>query len=123
MHEPMTSIAPSKDLAVSDPKQLRAKAAEVAKLLEMLANPRRLMILCELGDGERSVGELVPVIGLQQAALSQHLARLRAAGLVSTRRAAQMVYYRLASPAAVAVINTLSDIFCPERASKRRTPL
>lgn len=78
------------------------------------------MILCELADGERSVSALLPVVGLQQAALSQHLARLRAAGLVATRRASQMVYYRLTSPAAVAVINTLADIFCRAGAGKRR---
>lgn len=104
---------------IADQKQLSAKAAEGAKLLAMLANPRRLMILCELAEGERSVSQLVRVVGLQQAALSQHLARLRAAGLVGTRRAAQMVYYRLASPAAVAIINTLAEIFCPDRASTR----
>ncbi|HUO87935.1 MAG TPA: metalloregulator ArsR/SmtB family transcription factor [Rhizomicrobium sp.] len=103
-----------------NPDLLRTKAAEAARLLEMMANPRRLMILCELADGERSVGELVPVVGLQQAALSQHLARLRTAGLVSTRRASQMIYYRLANPAVIAVINTLAAVFCPDRASKRR---
>ncbi len=107
-------------LTSRNPDLLRAKAVEAAHLLEMMANPRRLMILCELADGERSVGELVPVVGLQQAALSQHLARLRAAGLVDTRRASQMIYYRLANPAVVAVINTLAAVFCPDRASNRR---
>ena len=111
---------PVKRLRIRDPDELRAKAVEAATLLEALANPRRLMILCELADGERSVGALVPVVGLQQAALSQHLARLRAAGLVTTRRAAQMVFYRLSSPAAVAVINTLAGIFCRGRRPRRR---
>ncbi len=103
-----------------NPDLLRTKAAEAAHLLEMMANPRRLMILCELADGERSVSDLVPVVDLQPAALSQHLARLRAAGLVSTRRASQMIYYRLANPAVIAVINTLAAVFCPDRTSKRR---
>ena len=107
----MTDMSTAHDTAkapvAAGPNALRAKAAEGAKLLEMLANPRRLMILCELASGERSVGELVPVVGLQQAALSQHLARLRAAGLVRTRRDAQMVYYRITSAEAVAIINTL----------------
>ena len=110
-----------KALTVRDPEILSARAGEAARLLEELANPRRLMILCELADGERSVGELVAVVGLQQAALSQHLARLRAARLVRTRRVSQMVFYRLSSPAAVAVINTLADIFCRGRTSKRKS--
>ena len=113
----------AKALAVGGPNALRVKAAEGAKLLEMLANPRRLMILCELANGERSVSELMPVVGLQQAALSQHLARLRAAGLVQTRRAAQMVYYRIISPEAVAIINTLADLFCRDHSTKPRQPL
>lgn len=110
-----------KGIAAMDREDLGAKAGEAARLLELLANPRRLLILCELADGERSVGQLVPVVGLQQAALSQHLARLRAAGIVSTRRAAQMVFYRLSSPEAVAVIKTLAEIFCRRRNTERRT--
>ena len=93
-------------------KSLEKKAEEAARLLEALANPRRLMVLCELAGGERSVGELVEIVGLQQAALSQHLAKLRAEGIVATRRQAQMIFYRLASADAAAVINTLADIFC-----------
>ncbi len=108
-----------KDITFRDPKVMTAMAGDAARLLETMANPRRLMILCELADGERSVGELVPVVGLQQAALSQHLARLREAGLVSTRRQSQMIFYRLSSPAAVAVMNTLAEIFCRRGASKR----
>lgn len=111
-----------KGLTVRDPEMLSAKAGEATRLLHALANPRRLMILCELADGERSVGELVPVVGLQQAALSQHLARLRAAGLVATRRAAQMVFYRLSSSAAVAVINTLAEIYCRPPSKRKKAP-
>lgn len=99
-------------LRVAAAKTLEKKAEEAARLLEALANPRRLMILCELAEGERSVGELTEIVGLQQAALSQHLAKLRAEGIVATRRQAQMIFYRLASPAAASVINTLADIFC-----------
>lgn len=98
---------------------LEAKAEEAAKFLELLANPRRLMILCELVNGERSVGELVPIVGLQQAALSQHLARLREQKFVATRRQSQMIYYRLDDPNVVAVIEVLADIFCPPTQSKR----
>lgn len=96
--------------------ELQAKAEEAARLLDAIGNPRRLMILCRLADGECSVNELARLIGLGQSALSQHLARLRAAGIVATRRESQTVFYRLASPAAIAVINTLADIFCrPDR--------
>jgi ArsR family transcriptional regulator, virulence genes transcriptional regulator len=108
----------TRKLTIRTPKTFAAQAEGAARLLEALANPRRLMILCELAEGERSVGELVPIVGLQQAALSQHLARLRADGLVETRRASQKIFYRLASPAAVAVINTLAGIFCPPDKSK-----
>ena len=110
-------------LDIADPKALEDKAGEAARFLEALANPRRLMILCSLADGERSSGELARLVGLQQAALSQHLARLRLQNIVATRRESQMIYYRLASPAAIAVINTLADIFCrpvKTRRSKRK---
>ncbi len=110
-----------KSLKVRDPQGLEAKAEEAAKLLEALANPRRLLILCELAQGERSVGELVRIVGLQQAALSQHLARLRELDLVATRRQSQMIFYRLSSPAAAAVINTLAEIFCPPEPKKGRS--
>ncbi len=108
-------------LPATPAESLGAKATEAARLLSALANPRRLTILCELAEGERSVGELVPIVGVQQAALSQHLARLRIDGLVSTRRDAQMIFYRLSSPAAVAVINTLADIYCRPHTSKNRS--
>lgn len=111
----------AKTLTIRRSKSFAAQAEGAARLLDALANPRRLMILCELAEGERSVNELVPIVGLQQAALSQHLARLRADGLVTTRRAAQKIFYRLASPAAVAVINTLAGIFCPPGKSKQRS--
>jgi ArsR family transcriptional regulator, virulence genes transcriptional regulator len=107
-------------LQLNDAKQLTAKAAEAARLLAALANESRLMILCELVDGERSVGTLVEAVGLTQSALSQHLAKLRAAGIVATRRDAQTIYYRLASEAAGSVMTTLAEIYCrrrPRRAS------
>jgi len=107
-------------LQLNDAKQLTAKAAEAARLLAALANESRLMILCELVDGERSVGTLVEAVGLTQSALSQHLAKLRAAGIVTTRRDAQTIYYRLASEAAGSVMTTLAEIYCrrrPRRAS------
>lgn len=108
-------------LHIRDAGRFEAKAGEAAALLSVLANPRRLMILCELAQGERSVGQLVGRVGVQQAAVSQHLAKLRRAGVVDTRPESQMVFYRLKSAAAVAVINTLSTIICPPvRSAARR---
>ena len=99
-------------LRINDAKELTAKAAEATRLLTALANESRLAILCQLVEGERSVGELVEAVGLTQSALSQHLAKLRAAGIVATRRDAQTIYYRLASKAAGSVMTTLAEIYC-----------
>ncbi|MBA14982.1 MAG: ArsR family transcriptional regulator [Sphingomonas sp.] len=96
-----------------DIAQFQANASEAAKLLRALANERRLVILCQLADGERSVGELLPKVGLSQSALSQHLAKLREEGIVATRREAQTIWYRIEDPAAVKLVMTLADIFCP----------
>jgi DNA-binding transcriptional ArsR family regulator len=101
------------DLAKLDIARLEASAVEAAKLLRALANERRLMILCQLGDRERSVGELQPLVGLSQSALSQHLAVLREEGVVATRKEGQTVWYRIDDPAAVRVVATLAEIFCP----------
>jgi ArsR family transcriptional regulator len=98
-----------------DLPRFEAKAAAAAQLLKALANEHRLMILCKLTEGELSVGDLVEMIGLSQSALSQHLAKLRADGLVATRRDAQTIYYRLASADAGRVLQVLADIYCPPR--------
>jgi len=106
-------------LPLDKARQLTAKANEAAKLLTALANERRLAILCALVDGERSVGELVEIVGLAQSALSQHLAKLRAAGIVATRRDAQTIYYRLSSAAAGSIMTTLASIYCRRQPRKR----
>ena len=91
--------------------QLKASAVAAAQLLKLLASEQRLILLCSLGEGECSVGDLAGHVGLSQSAASQHLAKLRAEGLVATRREGQTIYYRLNDPAAVRVIDTLCDIF------------
>ena len=99
---------------------LRPRANEAASLMRALSSPHRLMILCELLQGERSVGQLELVVRLRQSALSQHLAKLRADGLVSTRRESQTIHYSLADPAVAKVIGTLHELYCqPRRKSKR----
>jgi len=93
--------------------RLHAHSVRAAALLKALANDRRLMILCVLAEGERTVGALEAKVGLSQSALSQHLARLRREGLVTTRRAAQHIHYRLTSAEAQMIIDTLASLYCP----------
>ncbi len=106
-------------------QQLATKAGDAEQLLRSLANRWRLMILCELLDGELSVGELQARIGLSQSALSQHLARLRSEDLVQTRRETQSIYYSVSSDHALKVIALLHDLYCrkdgPVAKGKRRT--
>ena len=93
-------------------RELKPLAREASGLLKTLGNEHRLMILCTLLDGERSVGDLVDKIGLSQSALSQHLARLRRDGLVRTRRSSQTIYYRVSGVEAPAVLATLHNLYC-----------
>ena len=95
-----------------DLSTLNANADAAEALLKVLANRYRLMLLCELHKGEKSVTALQQMVGLSQSAVSQHLARLRDEGLVSTRREAQTIYYTLASENAARIIATLYDIYC-----------
>jgi len=95
--------------------EFEASAGKAAGLLRTLGNEKRLMILCQLGEGELPAGALQEPLGLSQSALSQHLAVLREAGVVETRREAQTIYYRIADPAAVRIIETLAAIFCPDK--------
>jgi len=91
---------------------LEAKAEEAARMLMALANAKRLMALCHLLEGEKSVGQLADLIGLAPTALSQHLARMRDLRLVETRRDAQTIYYRLVSGEVVAILETLYRLYC-----------
>ena len=102
------------------PGQFAAKAGEAASLLRALAHEARLMVLCQLVEGEHSAGELQSSSDLSQSALSQHLAKLRAEGLVATRRDAQTIYYRLADPNVEKIIAALAAIYCPPQTRKRR---
>ena len=98
-----------------DTAELAAKAAEAAALMKALSNEHRLLILCHLvAERELTVGALVERVGLSQSALSQHLARLRAGGLVAFRRDAQTLHYRVADPRAGQVLELLQQVFCPE---------
>lgn len=92
-------------------QSLEARAGEAAGLLKLLANDHRLIILCRLSDQEMSVSELSEHVSLKQSALSQHLAKLRAERLVSTRRDGQTIYYKLANPTASKLVHALCDLY------------
>lgn len=92
--------------------QMQRHAADAAGLMKALGNESRLMILCSLTAGEVSVGDLNKRIALSQSALSQQLARLRQAGLVTTRRDSQSIYYSLRPGPVERVIQLLHDIYC-----------
>ena len=93
---------------------LQEKADHVASRLALVANAKRLLILCELVQGERSVGRLQEAVGLSQSALSQHLAKLRDAGMVETRRESQTIYYRIGDSETAVLMAALYDAFCKD---------
>lgn len=91
--------------------ELEAQVGPAARLLKLFASEQRLILLCRLADGECAVGDLAQYAGLAPAAASQHLAKLRAEGVVATRREGQTIYYRMANADAVRMIDALCDIF------------
>ncbi|MBV1703205.1 MAG: helix-turn-helix domain-containing protein [Hyphomicrobiales bacterium] len=99
---------------------MRSRAEAAAALLKALANRSRLLLLCELLDGERTVGDLSDAVGMSMSAVSQHLARLREESLVSTRRESQTVHYALADAAAERMLRALHDHY--RRAATARKP-
>ena len=92
---------------------MEAAADHASELLKALANRHRLLILCQLVDGERSVGDLAGFLKARDSTVSQHLALLRKDGLVRARRDAQTIYYSIASDPARRVLETLYAIYCP----------
>ena len=99
--------------------ELQRSARRAAPLLKAMSNPSRLVILCQLAEGERSVGELEEEVGLSQSGISQHLAILRREHVVVTRRDKQTVFYSLASADVMALMATLHKVFCkPAKAAR-----
>lgn len=99
--------------------ELQSRALRAAGLLKAMSNPVRLMVLCQLAEGEKSVGELEKVVDVSQSALSQHLALLRERGLVRCRRDGQSMLYDLAGPEAPALLAALYEVYC-RQVRKRR---
>jgi ArsR family transcriptional regulator, virulence genes transcriptional regulator len=94
-------------------KKLVKQAGEAAQHLKLLANEKRLLILCYLATrGEITVGELADSVELSQSALSQHLAKLRADGLVAFRRNSQTLHYRVAERRTLQLLQALKEIYC-----------
>jgi DNA-binding transcriptional ArsR family regulator len=102
----------SMDSTSMDMEELRTKASKAAELLKAMSNENRLLILCHLGEGEMSVGQLNACIELSQSSLSQHLARLRKDGLVNTRRESQTIYYSIADDVVIKLITLLHSEYC-----------
>lgn len=99
---------------------LRQSAARCCALLKAMAHEDRLLLLCQLTQGEHNVGELEASVGIRQPSLSQHLGVLREEGLVAARREGKYIYYHLASHEVIAIMQTLSALFCGK--PKRRAP-
>ncbi len=95
-----------------DLNEMEQNAVHAEGMLKLLANRNRLMILCRLQQEEMSVSELNDTVPLTQSALSQHLASLRKAGIVATRRDGQTIYYRVVEPKVSALLNQLYQLFC-----------
>ncbi|MGE0498497.1 MAG: ArsR/SmtB family transcription factor [Ramlibacter sp.] len=105
--------------AVIELDAMRTAAQSACALMKVLSNPDRLLLLCELAGGERNVGELEEALGIVQPTLSQQLTVLRNEALVSTRRDGKNIYYEMASPQALAVMQVLYTQFCQPAKPKR----
>lgn len=98
---------------------LEDKAARVARILKLMANENRILMLCRLAtEGEMAVSALGRAVSLSQSALSQHLARLREEGVVAFRRESQTLYYSIKDGQTRQLLLALKDIYCPEMSSK-----
>lgn len=91
---------------------IRASASQACRMLKVLANEDRLLILCQLIQGEKNVGELESLLGIRQPTLSQQLTVLREEGLIRTERRGKYIFYSLASPEVVRIMQTLYSIYC-----------
>jgi DNA-binding transcriptional ArsR family regulator len=110
------------DEAATDLQSLRDAADAACALMRTLANPDRLLLLCELAQGERNVGQLEQALGIVQPTLSQQLAVLRDGRMVDTRREGKHIFYRIASPQALAVLQVLHAQFCEAATAQRSRP-
>lgn len=99
-------------LTMLPPEEMAGHAEEAAEVLKSIANPNRLMILCSLAESEMTVGAINDRVPLSQSALSQHLARLRAENIVTSRKEGQTVHYRISDPRIVELMSRLYELYC-----------
>ncbi|HJV86362.1 MAG TPA: metalloregulator ArsR/SmtB family transcription factor [Noviherbaspirillum sp.] len=97
-----------------DIASMRVAAAEATTALRVLANEDRLLLLCQLSQGEKSVGELEEILDIHQPTLSQQLGVLRSENLVNTRRDGKRIFYSVTDPKVLALLSTLYDLYCPQ---------
>lgn len=109
-------------LPVIDPELLRGAAAQAVGVLKLLANEDRLLLLCQLSQGERCVSELEDELSIRQPTLSQQLGVLRNEGVVDTRRQGKNIYYRVADPAMLEILAVLYRLYCPENPENPQDP-
>ena len=100
--------------SVIDPDRLREAAGQAVGALKVLANEDRLLLLCQLSQGEMCVSELEEALGIRQPTLSQQLGVLRSEGVVDTRRDGKRIYYSVADPAVMQVLEVLYRLYCPK---------
>ncbi|SER33795.1 DNA-binding transcriptional regulator, ArsR family [Nitrosomonas sp. Nm51] len=112
----MNSGSIKTDLALPDMEAVRESASQACATLKALANEDRLLILCQLSQGARNVGELEALLDIRQPTLSQQLTVLREEGLVTTDRQGKYIYYSLASMEAMRIMQTLFELYCVQRA-------
>ncbi|MCU4120657.1 ArsR/SmtB family transcription factor [Variovorax sp. N23] len=99
---------------VIDPELLRGAAGQAVGVLKLLANPERLLLLCQLSQGEMCVSDLEQTLGIHQPTLSQQLGVLRGDGVVQTRREGKNIFYSVADPAILEIITLLYRLYCPK---------
>ncbi len=99
---------------VIDPEVLRGAAGQAVGVLKLLANPERLLLLCQLSQGEMCVSDLEQTLGIHQPTLSQQLGVLRGDGVVQTRREGKNIFYSVADPAILEIITLLYRLYCPK---------
>ena len=100
--------------SVIDPDRLRGAAGQAVSALKLLANEDRLLLLCQLSQGERCVSELEAQLGIHQPTLSQQLGVLRSEGVVGTRREGKNIFYSVAAPALLEILAVLYRLYCPQ---------
>jgi len=101
------------DQQVPDTQQMRLAAEGASSTLRILAHQDRLLLLCQISQGEKSVSELEQLLDLHQPSLSQQLGVLRSEGLVNTRRDGKRIYYSVADPKVMSLLATLYELYCP----------